>query len=105
MLRILPLIAVFGCATFDGVERDWDDYVAEHNACELPEDCAVVYPGCPMGCFTAVNAEHATEAQAYAQELSARLQRSGSACDYDCLPHGAPRCESGRCVVEADEDF
>ena len=69
----------------------------EANYCAAPEDCAVLYPGCPLGCYAVVNE---AEAQAVQSLIDDYFDTHGHTCDYDCIAIGDPRCENGRCVVD-----
>lgn len=94
-------VVLFGCgASEQSVSDRWDDYVDEHNTCIDANDCAVVYPGCPLGCFTAVSSDNVAEAEAEAERLVRAYERWGRRCDYDCLPNISPTCEAGRCDVQ-----
>ncbi len=74
----------------------WDTFVEAHSACADVSDCALVYPGCPLGCASAVSAEHAAEAEAYADELVSAYQAGGGGCVYDCAAF-ALACTAGQC--------
>jgi hypothetical protein len=96
------LVLVAGCADEERLNARWDAFVADHAACEVAEDCALVYPGCPLGCFNAVNVAFVDEAEAEAARLVRAYERWGRACVYDCAAAGPPTCDDGRCAVEAD---
>lgn len=90
-----------GCApSADQIQADFDEHVAARGACTVDADCAVISPGCPLGCFVAVRADAAEECEAYARELIASYERGGSRCAYDCVVPGPPRCEAGSCRVD-----
>ena len=99
MTRFLPLFLLAGCMTADGAQERWDSWVQEHNQCDVPEDCTLVYPSCPLGCFEAVSTEFADEARDTADRLIARYERGGVTCDYDCIEAGPLGCEANTCVV------
>jgi hypothetical protein len=88
----------------DEVGEAFEDFVAERADCEQDGDCAVIYTECPLGCYHAVNAEHAEEVEARAAELVAEYELWGRSCAYDCVQHDEPRCMGGRCEVEALEE-
>lgn len=102
---LLPtlLAALAGCVNEAALQADWDAFVVEHNTCEQPADCVLVYPDCPLGCGTAVRADAAEEADALAERLVSRYERGGQACAYDCLAFSVD-CQANRCVAVA-EDF
>lgn len=88
-----------GCLSMEGADRRWEEWVAEHDDCAAPEDCVVVYTECPLGCWTAVAAEHEQAAIDEAESLVAAVERGGRSCAYDCLVAGEPECVDGACVV------
>lgn len=88
------------CATTESVQRDWDAFLLDHQHCEEAAECAVVYPGCPLGCFTAVRADAVDEAEALATELIDRYERLGRSCSYSCAEHTEPACVQGSCYVD-----
>lgn len=98
---LLALLVSSGisCANEEKVSQQWDDYVDEHNSCAAPSDCAVIYPGCPLGCWAAVSSDSVGEAQAKAQQLIDRYERGGRSCAYGCVSTGEVTCEAGRCTV------
>ena len=75
MVLVLSLV---GCGD---VEQAWDEWVDEHNSCEVAADCALVFPGCPLGCATAVNVEFVDDAEAKASRLIGRYERFGRSYD------------------------
>lgn len=99
MRLALALAALGGCLSEDRAQDRWEAWVAEHATCEQPEDCAVVYTECPLGCFTAVNVEFVDEAERVSDRLIDRYEVGGRACVYSCLPAGPVDCEAGACVV------
>jgi hypothetical protein len=95
-----PLLCA-GCWVSESrLDDAWALFVDDHNGCDVAEDCALVFPGCPLGCFEAVSVAHRDEAQAYADRLVRRYERGGRACDYDCMAPAPPRCDAGRCRVD-----
>lgn len=100
MRAIVWLSVLVGCASEEAIQEDWDAFVAEHQSCEVAEDCVVIYPGCPLGCFVAVSADAEQEAIDEAEKLISRYERGGRVCMYDCLAAGEPTCDAGVCAVE-----
>jgi hypothetical protein len=95
-----------GCLSADRAGEKWDDWVADHSTCEVDDDCALVYPGCPLGCADAVSADDLEAAEAMADELISRYELPGRGCDYSCVPVGDPYCDAGACAVgEADTGY
>jgi hypothetical protein len=101
MRLIIPLamLGLLGCASEEGVQRRWDAFVAEHSECEFADDCAIVYPGCPLGCFDTVNVEHVEEAEDLADRLIRQYESFGRSCDYDCAEAPDPVCDAGSCTL------
>lgn len=103
-LALLGMVAasLAACASEEKLQAEWDGFVAEHATCEVPEDCVLVYPGCPLGCADAIQSDAAQEATELAAKLVSRYERGGRACDYKCLAFTAD-CQAGTCVaVEVD---
>ena len=98
MRRSFILLVLMGCGE-EAVQRAWDEYVSDNNACEVDEDCGVVYPGCPLGCATAVRADVLDDARDRAEELIRRYERFGRSCIYDCLGDLGATCDGGVCEV------
>jgi hypothetical protein len=96
----LPLL-LGGCATMEGLEQRWEAWVADHNACEVDEDCVIVSTECPLGCWTAVAAEHEQAAIDKAEGLVRQYEMGGRACAYDCIAVGTPTCDAGACTAAA----
>lgn len=103
MLAIMFAVsALAACASEEKLQEEWDGFVADHATCEAPEDCVLVYPGCPLGCADAIQSEATQEATELAAKLVSRYERGGRACAYDCLAFTAD-CQAGTCVaVEVD---
>lgn len=99
MRRFLPLLLLAGCASEQRVQQRWDEYVSEHNSCELASDCALVYPGCPLDCWSAVSVNDVDEAEHTAERLIRRYEGFGRSCDYGCLAPGELSCEAGTCTI------
>lgn len=95
MTRALLLAAVVlaGCpSSEERIQTRWDAFVAENNTCEVDADCAAVYPGCPLGCATAIRADAVEAGAEVADDLIRRYERGGRSCAYDCIPVGDPEC-------------
>lgn len=101
-MRLLFILLVAGCANEATIQQSWDDWVADHNACEAATDCAVVYPGCPLGCAEAVSAAFESDARAQADRLIRRYERGGRSCAYDCIEPGALVCDDGSCGFDGE---
>lgn len=84
-------------ASEEEVKRRFDAYVAGANACKQVSECAVVSPGCPLGCTVAVRADRAADVERTARSLIEDYERWGARCDYDCVAPRALACNEGRC--------
>jgi hypothetical protein len=93
----LAIFVMFGCVSEERTQEKWDEFVADNNACASADDCAIVYPGCPLGCYTAVSADRRSAAEAKAASLIDGYERSGRACDYSCLEPPPLVCDAGHC--------
>lgn len=101
-IAVLVLLAA-GCASAEEIQADFAAHVGASSACVEDAECALIVPGCPLGCFVAVRADAADECTAYAAGLIDEYERSGARCDYDCLAAGPVRCEEGRCTADPIE--
>lgn len=99
LLGALGLLAAACGRSEEDIQSEWDDTVAGANTCQTAADCALVSPGCPLGCFVAVNSAKKAEVAAKAQELISEYESGGRACDYSCVAPGAIECAEGRCAV------
>lgn len=96
-LLISGLLA--GCAvSAETIQEQFDAYVAEHQTCEGPGDCEVIYPGCPLGCWAVVSEDDAEEAQDYAEQLISQYERGGRSCDYSCAEPSEVDCIEQTCT-------
>lgn len=102
-IAILALLSLSACVPSESeLQEEWDQFVSQNKSCETVDDCAMIYPGCPLGCGTAVSADAETEARELGESLISRYERGGQECMYDCLSLELA-CESGTCeAVAAD---
>ena len=101
-IAALVLLAT-GCASAEEIQAEFAAHVEESNACVEDAECALISPGCPLGCFVSVRADAADACAAYAAQLIDEYERSGARCDYDCIAPGPVRCEEGRCTADPIE--
>ncbi len=102
-LSLFALLLLSACVPSEAeVQDQWDQFVSENNSCQTVDDCAMVYPGCPLGCGTAVSASAEGEARALGESLIAEYERRGQECVYDCAGL-VPACESGTCVAVVED--
>ena len=88
------------CVTEEAGQERWEAWVEDHDSCDVVEDCVVIFPGCPLGCFEAVAAEHEEAAVQRAERIIASIPGT---CVYDCIGAGEPTCENGQCQVSGRE--
>lgn len=100
MLSVVMMswLALSGCSD-EKVTEQWDAWVEDNNTCEAVDDCELVYPGCPLGCASAVNVDAVDEAYEKSDALVRRYEFGGRSCDYDCAA-AEVACDAGTCVVE-----
>ena len=101
---IAPLAAAFAAVLLaacgpseEEIRADFAAFVDSANRCEIAADCALVYPGCPLGCYAAVRADRAEEATRYAAELISDYESGGASCQYDCVEPPRLTCVQLRC--------
>lgn len=99
-VMVVLLATATGCASIRDLNLKWDEWVDENNSCEVDEDCALIYPGCPLDCYTAVSADAVGEAEEKVEDLIRRYERDGSSCTFDCSIAGEATCDAGVCEVE-----
>jgi hypothetical protein len=94
------VFVVAGClpASEQSIQEEWEEWVAEHDTCAVAEDCVLVYPGCPLGCWAAVSVDAEQEATDLAADLIDDYERGGASCDYSCVQAEAT-CDAGTCAV------
>lgn len=105
-VRSIALLVIgLGCASCgrseEDVQQEFTEFVAESNACQKASECVLVGPGCPLGCFVAVNSEKKAEVEAKARELVEDYESVGQSCAYDCAAPGPIECVAGHCDVKA----
>lgn len=89
---------VEGPDTKSDVQKQFEAFVAERNACSSTTDCTLVSPGCPLGCGTGVRSEHAEAVSAKAAALIAEAERDRGACAYRCAALHV-ECVDARCTA------
>ena len=96
LVSLSALALATGCLTEDSVREEFD----AANHCETAEECVVIYPDCPLGCWTVVNASEEDRIRDLVESF--HDQQTGERCMYDCPAHSEPTCDNGACVVEAE---
>ena len=84
----------------DDLKADFDAFVEANNSCATDTDCALVSPGCPLGCYAAVSTTSVDATEAKAEDLVDQYESGGRACNYLCQTPGPVRCEEQRCTIE-----
>ena len=83
----------------DEIREDFARVVARSNSCSDVTECVLVYPGCPLGCYVAVNQSSAADVEERAEELIADYQSAGRSCDYGCREAPPLECTDSRCTL------
>jgi len=78
----------------------FEKLVSEHNGCLHSPDCAVVAPGCPLGCYVAVSRSDVPMIESRGREL---VEGNGPDCRcmYKCPPEPRSSCTNERCTTES----
>lgn len=98
-LLFIAAAALASCApSAQEIQDEFDEVVAQSNACAEASECVLVSPGCPLGCTVAVNRDSEAAVKAKAAELIQSYESSGVSCNYGCIQPGPLACEAGRCV-------
>ena len=98
LLGTIVLFSLVGCVpSEEEIQAEFDAFTASRKSCEQAEDCTVVTPGCPLGCYAVVAKEHAAAVEKKAHELIEDYERGGQTCDYSCTALPEPRCNDGEC--------
>lgn len=93
-------LAALGCAPSEvEIKREFRDFVSKHVACTSDADCTLISPGCPLGCFVAVQKSAASEGERLGRELIEDYESGGSSCEYDCVAVCGAACEANTCSV------
>jgi hypothetical protein len=93
-----------GAPPYDEVRAEFAAFLSTHDSCAASDECVLISPGCPLGCFQAVNAEHMSLVETKARELIAAFESDGLSCVYKCVAPKGAVCSNGRCVRGSDLD-
>ncbi|HHO53459.1 MAG TPA: hypothetical protein ENK18_21960 [Deltaproteobacteria bacterium] len=96
---VAPIVWLCSCVSAESLQWEWEAFLLDHQDCVEDVECAVVYPGCPLGCAAAVRADAVDEAEARIAELLKQYERSGRGCSYECVEHTPPACVQGLCFI------
>ena len=102
--QVAFFVLLMGCAapSEHEVQAAFHSFVASHNRCERDEDCALMFPGCPLGCYAAVHRSAVEEAEQVARGLIADYEAPGRACFYQCIADCGVRCAENVCAPITD---
>jgi len=78
------------------LEREFDAFVFERQACRVDADCELVNTWCPFGSRVAVNRQYAEEVTRKYKEL-AREYHKFADCMYKANTAEALGCNAGKC--------
>jgi len=97
------LLWLAGCVSLVETQTQWQAYLDVLPACEIDEDCAIIEPGCPLGCYESVPAGFQGEAQSIAEGLADDYRGFLRPCVYECGPRPVAFCDlgTGRCATGA----
>jgi hypothetical protein len=102
-LSLIVLFSFTACSVSESeVQEEWDEFVSQNNSCETVDDCVMLWPGCPLGCGSAVSADAEVQAKSLAESLLDRYERGGQSCDYDCAEL-VLACEDQTCQAVAPD--
>lgn len=100
VLLLVGLVGLVGasCAkSEEEIQEEFDVIVAESNACNDVSECVYASPGCPLGCWVAVNSAKKAYVEQEARELIEDYESGGRSCQYECAVQGPLECTEGRC--------
>ena len=98
-------LGLAGCApSAEEIQEEFEEYVDGVNACSVATECAVVMPGCPLGCGVAVRVDQVAAVERKADELIGDYVSGGQVCIYTCPAPGAVECVGGRCAFEGQPE-
>jgi hypothetical protein len=100
---LIPLATACGASEED-VQAEFNAFVADHDDCQAATDCALISPGCPLGCSVALRADAVDEAEAFAKDLIEDYERGGASCDYGCTGAQRVACTDEVCQICPDLD-
>lgn len=97
---VFAMLTLAGCNPSEiDLQLDYDDFVALHQQCQVSEDCALVVPDCPLGCYFALADGSADDAQAFADELVGYYEAAIGHCENSCPPAPGVACRNQRCTT------
>ncbi|KYF83011.1 hypothetical protein BE20_24400 [Sorangium cellulosum] len=97
VLLIIGLVCASCAKSEEEIQDEFDAIVAESNACNDASECVYATPGCPLGCFVAVNSAKKAYVEEEARALIEDYERFGRYCAYECVAPGPLECTAGRC--------
>ena len=100
VLLLVGLVGLIGasCAkSEEEIQEEFDAIIAQSNACDDVSQCVYASPGCPLGCFVAVNSAKKAYVEEEARALIEDTDASGRTCLEGCPVPGSLECTEGRC--------
>jgi hypothetical protein len=87
-----------GHEPLEALRKQFEDYVETVNACVSDNECTVIFPDCPLGCFVAVPEARRAEIEAKAQSMLTAFGGGRTVCAYNCAASGPATCTDRRCT-------
>ncbi|WP_437622981.1 hypothetical protein [Sorangium sp. So ce1151] len=97
VLLLVGLVGASCAKSEEEAQEEFDAIVAESNACNDVSECVYASPGCPLGCWVAVNSAKKAYVEEKARALIEDVERGGQHCEYECAVQGPLECVEGRC--------
>ncbi|WP_437307122.1 hypothetical protein [Sorangium sp. So ce388] len=98
MVLLFIGLAGASCAkSEEEIREEFDVIVADSNACNDVSECVYASPGCPLGCWVAVNSAKKAYVEEQARALIEDFESGGRSCQYECAVQGPIECTEGRC--------
>ena len=96
---LLAASACGGSLSEEEAREEFDMAVRQANACRTVDDCVLVMPGCPLGCWAAVSSGAEAQIEETAAELIAEHNSDGTGCAYRCPASPAIQCVENACAL------
>ena len=80
--------------------QEFQAFVSKNQACSADDQCELIMPGCPFGCYAAVSASAKPAVQKKLADLHAQMQPR---CAYRCIGPPKVECQKGVCSLREAE--
>jgi len=90
------------CVSLVDTQREWKSYLDGLPDCDVDADCAIIEPGCPLGCYASVPLDSRSEAEPVAADLVDQYRTGLRPCTYECGPRPMGICDDKRCETGVD---